>query len=283
MLLVNGARGIGTGYSTFIPPCNPTVLVAGLKSWLQKKSSLDDIHLEPWYAGFRGTVKDLTVSGCWTVKGDTMEITELPVETWTSDYKEWLDTQEELGIIAGYTNVSTDTQVNFKIKLTGNPDHLKVLEKSLSYKLKLTNMHAFNSRCQIQKYDSFTEILKEFSGVRLELYARRKAHQLKQMNEKLPYHENVVRFITQQCFDMPIPDLKRKTQEECVALLEAQKFVSIDGYDYLLDLPFRSLTKQTAQKHRDALETLRTNIKTLESKTPEDLWLSDLELFGKSK
>jgi hypothetical protein len=103
------------------------------------------------------------------------------------------------------------------------------------------------------------------------------------MNEKLPYHENVVRFITQQCFDMPIPDLKRKTQEECVALLEAQKFVSIDGYDYLLDLPFRSLTKQTAQKHQDALESLKKEIKTLESKSPEDLWLSDLELFGKSK
>jgi DNA topoisomerase-2 len=283
MLLVNGARGIGTGYSTFIPPCNPAVLVAGLKSWLQKKSTLDDIHLEPWYAGFRGTVKDLTVSGCWTVKGDTLEITELPVETWTSDYKEWLDTQEELGVISGYTNVSTDTQVNFKIKLTGNPDHLKVLEKSLSYKLKLTNMHAFNSKCQIQKYESFTEILKEFSGVRLDLYARRKAYQLKKMNEKLPYHENVVRFITQQCFDMPIPDLKRKTQEECVAQLAAQKFVSIDGYDYLLDLPFRSLTKQTAQKHQETLDSLKKEIKTLESKTPEDLWLSDLELFGKSK
>ena len=30
MLLVNGARGIGTGYSTFIPPCDPAVLEAYL-------------------------------------------------------------------------------------------------------------------------------------------------------------------------------------------------------------------------------------------------------------
>jgi hypothetical protein len=43
------------------------------------------------------------------------------------------------------------------------------------------------------------------------------------------------------------------------------------------------LKKQTAQKHQDALDSLKKEIKMLESKTPEDLWLSDLELFGKSK
>jgi DNA topoisomerase-2 len=145
-------------------------------------------------------------------------------------------------------------------------------------------MHAFNSKCQIQKYDSYTEILKEFSVVRLELYVKRKAYQLAQMNAKLPYHENVVRFITQQCFDMPVPDLKRKTLAECDVLLDTQKFLKIDGsYDYLLDLPFKSLTAQNAQKHRDSLDSLRESIKTLESKTPEDLWLSDLELFTKNK
>jgi DNA topoisomerase-2 len=284
MLLVNGARGIGTGYSTFIPPCNPTVLVSGLKDWLLKKSTLDDIVLEPWYAGFKGTVKQLVVSGVWTLKGGVLEITELPIETWTSDYKEWLDQQEELGVILGYANTSTDTQVCFKIRMTGNAEHQKIIEKSLSYTLKLTNMHAFNSKCQIQKYDSYTSILKEFSSVRLELYAKRKAHQLEFMKAKLPYHENVVLFIKQQCFDMPVPDLKRKTTEECSKLLEAQRFVKIDGgYDYLLDLPFRSLTVQTAKKHQDALDSLRASIKELESKTPEDMWLSDLELFGKNK
>jgi DNA topoisomerase-2 len=37
MLLINGARGIGTGYSTYIPPCDPQTLLKGLESWLLKK------------------------------------------------------------------------------------------------------------------------------------------------------------------------------------------------------------------------------------------------------
>jgi DNA topoisomerase-2 len=105
---------------------------------------------------------------------------------------------------------------------------------------------------------------------------------LSHLKENLPDHENVVRFITQQCFDMPIPDLKRKTIEECTKLLEQQKFVKIsDSYDYLLDLPIKSLTSIHAQKHRDELESLKTKISQLEKKTPETLWLDDLESFIK--
>ena len=83
---------------------------------------------------------------------------------------------------------------------------------------------------------------------------------------------------------MPVPDLKRKTLEECCTLLETQKFTKINGsYDYLLDLPFRSLTVQTAKKHREALESLKASIKKLEALTPKNLWLNDLELFEKIK
>ena len=280
MLLINGARGIGTGYSTYIPQCNPYKLIEGIKKWLQKKCIIDDIVIEPFIKGFKGTIQDYVVTGKWVIKDDKMEITELPLETWTSDYKEWLDSQEELGIIKNYSNTSTDTDVKFKITLTGNKEHQSIIEKSLSCKLKLTNMHAFNSKCQIQKYETFHEILKEFIEIRLDLYKKRKDFQLKEMKDKLPYHENVVRFINQQSFDMPIPDLKRKTQEESESLLDSQKFIKIDGnYNYLLDLPFRSLTIQNVKKHKDTLEKLKEQIKVLENKKIEDLWLEDLDLF----
>jgi DNA topoisomerase-2 len=80
---------------------------------------------------------------------------------------------------------------------------------------------------------------------------------------------------------MPIPDLKRKTPEECDKLLEQQKFVKIsDSYDYLLDLPIKSLTSVHARKHHDELESLKAKITQLEKKTPELLWLDDLESFS---
>lgn len=277
MLLINGARGIGTGYSTFIPQCNPNKLIDGLKKWLKSEIPLKHINIEPWYRGFKGSIDNLEIKGIWTT-GKEFEITELPIETWTSDYKEWLDQKVQEGIIKDYEDTSTDTKILFKIKC--NSDAIPILEKSLSYKLKLTNMHAFNSENVIQKYSTLFEILEEFCLVRIDLYKKRKTILLEKLKSKLPYHENVVRFITQQCFDMPIPDLKRKTPEECFNLLKAQKFQEIDGYDYLLDLPIKSLTSTHAQKHRDEFEYLKKKITELEKKSPEELWLDDLDSFS---
>ena len=285
MLLVNGARGIGTGYSTYIPQCNPHNLLVGLQRWLKKEVKLTDINLDPWYRGFTGTIEksgaDYTVKGRWTIEKDTMSITELPVETWTSDYKEWLDKQLTEGIIKDYSDTSTDTHISIKVKLTGNADHTKILEKSLTSKIKLTNMHAFDSDCVINKYESLHDILDEFAVIRLDLYKKRRAHCLAQMRARLPFHENVVRFIEQQSMDDPLPDLRRKTREECDTLLEKQKFAKIsDSYDYLMDLPFKSITVTNARKHQADLEALRTKISDLEKKTAEGLWLDDLETFS---
>jgi benzoyl-CoA reductase/2-hydroxyglutaryl-CoA dehydratase subunit BcrC/BadD/HgdB len=98
------------------------------------------------------------------------------------------------------------------------------------------------------------------------------------MRDRLPYHENVVRFIRQQCEVTPVPDLRRKTLEECDELLDGQKFDRIKGsFDYLMDLPIKSLTLKNAQKQENDLEELRKKIAELENKTPSSLWLEDLE------
>jgi DNA topoisomerase-2 len=283
MLLVNGARGIGTGYSTYIPPCDPNTLVAGLKHWL-KGGSIADINLVPSFKGFNGSIEknesDYTVKGVWTVNKDILTITELPIETWTSDYKEYLSKLETEGTIKEFQDTSTDTIVNIRIKFA-TPEQLAIIEKSLTSKIKLTNMHAFDSFGVIHKYDSLHAILEEFAGVRMSLYDKRRNHLLEDMKNKLPYHENVVRFIEMQCEKTPVPDLRRKTTEECNALLEEQKFAKIPSYDYLLDLPIKSITKTVADKHRSELEKLRESIRSLEGMTAKDLWLSDLEAFSK--
>jgi DNA topoisomerase-2 len=287
MLLVNGARGIGTGYSTYIPPCNPKALLSALKSWLEDETPLSTIELQPWFQGFSGSIvktdKDYTVKGSWKIEKDTMVITELPIETWSSDYKEYLDKLETEGTIKEFSDTSTDTNVCIRVKLTGNAEHTAILEKSLTTKLKLTNMHAFNSAGVIRKYDTLNTILEEFAGVRLDLYRKRREFLLAEMRAKLPYHENVVRFIVQQSKEQPVPDLRRKTREDCDALLEKDKFAKInDSFDYLMDLPFKSLTLAVAKKHQDDLDKLRLAIRDMEDMDAEMLWLDDINAFSKN-
>ncbi len=241
-----------------------------------------DIPIEPFVRGFKGSViqdgKEIHLRGIWKVEKDVMTISELPAETWSTDYKEWLENQVTNGIIKDYTDISTDTVVNVQIKLTGNPDHRAVIEKSLQTKLRTTNMHAFNSDGAIQKYDTLFELLEEFALLRLDLYKKRREHMLSEYRKKLPYHKNIVRFITQQCEVIPRPDLRRKTTEECEQLLTQEGF-SADIHNQLLDLPIRSLTLAKAQKHREELEALESRITELDLKTSEQLWLDDLDAW----
>jgi DNA topoisomerase-2 len=281
MLLINGCRGIGTGYSTFIPQFNPADLKKMLLQWLQSGTGLD-AELTPYYKGFKGTINkdskgDYIVKGVWKVEKGEMTITELAVGTWTSDFREWLDKLVTDGLIKDYSDTSTDTDVHIKVKLG---ESAEPVEKLLVDKLKLTNMHAFNSKCVIHKYASPNEILHEFAHVRLELYVKRRDFLLKTLREKLPYHENVVRFIKQQCEPTPRPDLRRRTPEECEKLLTAEKFAKIkDGYDYLLDLPIKSLTLKNAQKHENDLEELKKKIAEIEKTTPKEMWVKELTQF----
>ena len=280
MLLVNGSRGIGTGYSTFVPSFNPSELKSAIVEWLEKGTGLDR-EFAPWTRGFKGKIskidkQDYLVEGVWKMDGDTATITELPIGTWTSDFRETLDKLCTDGSIKDYTDTSTDTDVLVKVKIgTGG---VPAIEKLMVEKIKLTNMHAFNSKCVIHKYDSPNAILREFVGVRLELYATRREFMLKALRDKLPYHENVVRFIKQQCEDTPLPDLRRQTAEKCDYLLTLQKFDRIkDSFDYLMNLPIASLTLKHAQKHEKDLAELRDNIVDLEAQTPRGMWLTELK------
>jgi len=53
-ILINGAKGIGTGYSSYIPCHNPLDLMAWLRARLLGKVDLPTI--KPWYRGFTGQI-----------------------------------------------------------------------------------------------------------------------------------------------------------------------------------------------------------------------------------
>ena len=99
MLIMNGAVGIGTGYSTDIPPYKPSDVVTLLRHRLTGSiDSLAGRELDPWWFGFRGRIVRVD-DRTWATKGlyefddakKTITVTELPVGTWTKDYKTFLD------------------------------------------------------------------------------------------------------------------------------------------------------------------------------------------------
>ena len=99
LLAINGSVGIGTGYSTDIPPHNPDDIVCLLRHRLEGTlATLADRPLDPWWFGFKGSIHRMDEQ-TWLTKGiytfddakKSVTITELPAGTWTKDYKAFLD------------------------------------------------------------------------------------------------------------------------------------------------------------------------------------------------
>lgn len=275
MLLVNGARGIGTGYSTYIPPCNPKTLKTMLTRWLKGETSALEEPISVYFEGFKGlVVGGEQAIGTWKkVKEGEYLVTELPPGSWTQDYREWLEKELADGKIKDFVDTSTDKDVHIVIKGIDEA----VLQKSLVFQAKKSNMHAFNSKGQITKYARLNDILKEYADIRLALYETRRTHQINALKAELPYHQNVVRFIEDQISAEPEVDLRRKSEQECAHILAGNGFALIDeSYDYLLRLPIRTFTLEQVTKHKAKLAELRAEIARLESTKAADIWLSEL-------
>ena len=99
MQIVNGGKGIGTGFSTDILNYNPLTIIDYVKNALLGKDKTELPTLMPYYEGFKGTITSLNetsskylIKGVYEILSDKqVRITELPVGTWTDDYKKYIE------------------------------------------------------------------------------------------------------------------------------------------------------------------------------------------------
>jgi DNA topoisomerase-2 len=230
LLLVNGALGIGTGFSTQVLPYNPADLLGAYKHRLLGHiRDLSTVELIPWWFGFKGNVLAGGDGKTWITKGiyefenedaATIRIKELPIGTWTQDYKDFLEglltSQEEAlnkwktdskkGPVAaagpvgekpmiwlkGYDALYNDVDVDFVLHMDPDGYHTARAYPSefetafkLSSRFKTTNMVAFDVEGKIRRFDSPGQIMEMFYGERLRAYGARKAHELGRMTTEI--------------------------------------------------------------------------------------------------
>lgn len=258
MVLVNGTKGIGTGFSTDIMPHNPLHVIDYIRDMLTGASVEESkrVKIEPYYRGFCGTITPITSTSTSTTTGNgastkylvrgvhslhpekkQVHVTELPVGFWTDDFKKHLESLVESATIKEYVDMSSDTVVDFTITFPASADLeapafsgivdygcCTALEKMLKlYTTETTsNMHLFDSKDRLRKYANVEEIANDYYETRLTLYEKRKAHQLKTLASELQILSNKARYI-QELLDGSI-DLRRKRGDELIAMLKEKGY-----------------------------------------------------------
>jgi len=221
LILINGALGIATGWSSTIPSYNPLDIIACVEVWLdndgevlvqdESTESKEIISMfpdiKPWYRGYTGLIEK-TGSHKYTSWGNIIDgekgrgkhatkiVNELPVGYWTEKFKDYAEKLLEEKKISGLKNYSKPQTVLFEIK---ESDEMECTLESLKlYKyISTSNMVVFTAEGNIKKFDSVDEIINEFCKVRYDYYIRRKKHMLGQLEKEIKFLGNKKRFLTE--------------------------------------------------------------------------------------
>lgn len=304
MILVNGALGIGSGWSSSIPCYNPLDIIECIKIWLNNDGEVllkdpDDGTLlsmfpdiVPWYRGFEGTIEKLDTKyvtyGVIEKNKDKIEVTELPIGMCTDKFKEtaedWLVDKK----IKSMKNYSTPRKVNFIITESDDGFSCNLTNMGLYSYLHTTNMVLFNEKEQLKKY-TIDEILNEFCIMRYSFYVKRKKYIISSLEKDLRYLGNKERFI-QEIIDAKLK-IMNVEEEVIIKELEKRKYdkenkndesddsENKNGYNYLLKLPVRTLTSEQVKKIKNEILSLKTKLNNIIKTSEKQMWLNDLKEF----
>lgn len=311
MVLVNGSKGIGTGFSTEILCYNPLEIIDVLKRKLKGDvgGECGNHEFIPYYEGFKGVISKISDSK-FLIKGkyekvssDKIHITELPVGLWTDDFKEYLETLTEsvdkngkkvTPVVKDYDDMSRDTTVDFVITLTkGKIEELEAIQmengcNGLEKQFKLyttcttTNMHLFDANDKLKKYDKVGEIIDGYFVTRLEMYEQRKQYLIDALQKQMVILTNKSRYI-KEVLEGTI-DLRKKKREQVVDMLRNKNYYSKpdeEDYKYLVKLPMDSVTEENVESLEKERKQKADELELVKNKPVRQMWLDELEVLEK--
>lgn len=231
MVLINGAEGIGTGWSCKIPNFDVREVVNNIRRLMDGEEPLPML---PSYKNFKGTVEELAPNQ-YVISGEvailnstTIEISELPIRTWTQTYKEQVlepmlnGTEKTPPLITDYREYHTDTTVKFVVKMT--EEKLAEAERAglhkvfkLQTSLTCNSMVLFDHVGCLKKYDTVLDILRDFFELRLKYYGLRKEWLLGMLGAESAKLNNQARFILEKIDGKII--IENKPKKELIKVL----------------------------------------------------------------
>ncbi len=245
-------------------------------------------------------------------EGRGVRVTELPIGYWTCEFlqhvkRNLLDLTPKIKItnstatdgkesckgstkwkrfVSHLEEHSTETKVDIFLYAVDAEKMQEMTDEELLSQLKLktngnfNNLHAFDSQNKLRHFAGIEAVLDEFVPERMKGYERRKAYQVKEMQQKMVLMKNRVRFLEEIMAGTLV--LHRLTKENLEELLASHGFESLgepSSFDYLLSMPYWSTTLAKLESLKKELATTQAEIKNLKATSLVTLWLKDLDAF----
>lgn len=326
MAIINGESGIGTGFSTNIPNFNPIDVADNILRMIDKNELKDISPYYRGFKGKiikTGPTTYQSIGVYEVLNENTVRVTEIPlgIGLTIEKYKKDLDkelqeekikqtkkdkkdkkstiskktkkTAQKKIVIESYHNASSNNDVDFTIKFKDDGLQQLIKTNSIEKRLKLikpinlSNMHLYNCKGAVTKYNTINSIFHDFYQLRYKTYETRKAHMIKILENQLNLLKYKIKFLEDYMKDIII--VEKKKRDEIIAKLEKLKYPRLSNncnasesektYDYITDLGIFSLTVEKLDDLTQKFKEKETELDTYRKITIEELWKNEIQEF----
>ena len=311
--IINGGRGVGTGWSTYIPSHHPLQIADWI---LDRLDGNQPSPLLPYFHGFKGKLivktklplkKDETDTPTITASDDDedessltsycgrgmttlgkyeilsekkngtvdVRVTELPVYTWSKDYRKWVEKLLSDKKIEGFRDLSVSEDPDLIIE--GLPTSMATSAKlGLEKSYGLTNMVLIDDDGVPTLHRSVEEIVSLYMDEMLKVYEQLKGSRLTRIMDKI--EEMIMeRKIIQAYLDDKLIIKKGTTDKEIDSQLLALS-LSQEIFD---KINLRGLTHTKILLLEKRIEEKRSEYKSIKETPVQRLWKNRIESFKK--
>ena len=284
LVLVNGTKGIATGFATNILPHDPKDLKRACLQYLDKGKIVTKPKVK--FPEFKGTVEQSKEDptkyvsyGTFKRSGKTgVSITEVPYGFDREGYVKVLDKLEEDGDIVSYEDKCNKEGFRFEVKL--KLSSVKWTDTKLITKFKLSKPFAQNLTVidfdgKLREYTDARDLIKDFCDYRLGILQQRIDARIEEFNEEVRWLNVKMEFIQANIDDRIV--YKNNTKEQVVNQIMQETSALGGDTNRLLALSFLNATNEEIVKLKKQIEESKTTLSFWKSTTPSEQFNTDLE------
>jgi len=286
LVLINGTKGIATGFATNILPHDPKSIKSACLEYINTGDIKNRIGLK--FPEFNGTVeKDkeepnkYTVNGVYEKRGKTqLIITEVPYGFDRESYVKVLDGLEEDGDIVSYEDQCDKTGFKFEVKLKQNTSAIwnksKIINKFKLSKPMTQNLTVIDQNGKLREYEDARQLVKDFCDYRSGILQQRIDLRTKEEQERCRWLNVKMQFI-QAVLDSKIEFKNKKKKDVTQQIYEETHALNETDIDKLLRINILSLTDELVKDLAKESKEAQKNLKFWSKEIPKNQFIKDLE------
>lgn len=245
LMLMNGAEGIGTGFSSVIPSFHHRDLIDSIIHYVEHGKAK---KLKCYVHNYRNKIEvdeknRLVFSMRFEEIGGSIYITELPRGYDATKIYRYLTKYIEEDYIKDFidSSVNNDIKIELIFKKGQQPELSEVIQKMSASSTLVPNYTLISER-GVRIFNNPEEIIEIFAQKRLEVVKRRYELLCEEYERKIRQNNEIIRFIREKEYEVATKSANRKTYVE---YLDKKKFTFAD---YLADMPIYRMTKEEVEK-----------------------------------